>query len=45
MKKSSAWKMACIVFMFCAAAVIASPLLPIRARIKDLNTNVSNDNR
>src|ERR1019366_6529104 len=25
MKKSSAWKMACIVCMFCAAAVIASP--------------------
>ncbi len=25
MKKSSAWKMACIVFMFCAASVIASP--------------------
>ena len=25
MKKSSAWKMVCIVFMFCAATAIASP--------------------
>src|ERR1022692_1065585 len=25
MKKSSAWKMVCIVFMFCAASVIAAP--------------------
>ena len=42
MKKSSAWKMVCIVFMFCAAAVIASPAQTLTTLVNFAGANGAN---